>query len=846
MWEYALDKAPYDGKIVEADGEFWYAATPFDHSLSVTYNGTAYSNPTEFLELESGVTGNEVNGIPWGKKHWFVWNSVANLGAPATTFDNVFVRVVPYDYPPPAPVPVEDQTLGIEFQRSGFSISSDPNGLYLTSWSPTLHTTGNGTFLYTGVNTDEPIEFTFSQNVALSSLDETSIQIYQSGTGTPIDFYPEVSGSTVKIWPQAQEIPARQDVLFDNKAYDVLLPAFNPANPGSSVVQRDGYTSGLNQLDTNKRYLLNTYARANAFQTGSGAMQEGTAPAFAASPLVSPSPATNVPTSTKSLQVKFSERIDADSVDYDNFLVTINAYGTTHSVVPGTIELENVVDSTGAYAILTYTLPDDGTTFPPGATVDITGLTGLTDLYGNPLGSVGTTSFDMVGSSGWTADSLTESFDDANQRNYDETTCWWGKYDPKDPGDFSGYGTDGALTGLFSLGTATNSLTVSSTYRLDWDNTNKGAFEYKDLTVKSGGTLYFRPKNDDPSTNGNYPITLRVSGTLTVENGGYIDVSGSDGEDSHLHHVLRHAAERRGRGAAGGAGGGRGNLEAPRATRSPLPRPARAWWRGAGTSYLYTSSSGYLTTAPGAGAAATRRTASLPRSATRATGVNGRRGRGSLRKRQVRQSGGRGRLRRRRVQHDRHLLQQLHLLLPRRDRRRRRRSPQDRHLRAGSWPARSSPSAGTAGTGNTRTTPATRPSTATRRARAGAPAARCRSWRRQDGPPVHGPHQRQRRQGWSARLHLQQLAPLQPGGDGAGGFVLLRRCGAGPAGQRRPVRRDLQPGLHRQADERDLSGPHDLERHLPRRQHRQVRDDADEPERRHPGLAVGHEADPRG
>ena len=101
VWEYAID-VNGDGYITDADKLDAGDASPWYHATHAHGDPDdrrpLYSDAGE-EDLVSAATGNEVDGIPYGSKHYFVWDSVRDIGCPAKPRDDVFLRVTPYDYP---------------------------------------------------------------------------------------------------------------------------------------------------------------------------------------------------------------------------------------------------------------------------------------------------------------------------------------------------------------------------------------------------------------------------------------------------------------------------------------------------------------------------------------------------------------------------------------------------------------------------------------------------------------------------------------------------------------------------------------------------------------------------
>ena len=551
VWEYGVDLNG-DGKIVEADFETWYTVTR--SPITVTIGTDSYTDEG-LTDLVTGVDDSDPNndftsadGIPWGKLHHMVWDSVYDLGAPATTRSDVILRATPYDYPAGSPA---DESLGIDNQVSGFDLERDPDGLVLESWSPSLNNLPGPGYTFTGVLLNEPVVLTFSTPVDPSTVTRDSIQFKKvGGIGERIAGYFHVDNSTgkgvVTFYPQVQEIPARTDILEESTGYSLYIPAYDPANRTNPVVEQNGATPA----DTNGRYFLLSMYNAAALETGTGVLTDSGAPSVG--PLVTPTTTTGIGTGTE-IELSFDERIAASSVDANGFLVTTELFAGVTSVVYGDMELKNITEWNGTkivhFAVLNFK-PDSP--LPVGATIQVAAKTGLTDLYGNALGTASVTTFDTVLTGTTESGSFTESFDDATERDADLTSAFWGTTDPAGIGSGGGLGVSGSLTGMHEMGSGGDQGSIvwktDKTFTIDTDVQDE--WEFETLTIPADHTLILM---------GSKPAIFRVIGEVLVE--GTIDASGQDGDEGIWYDAYNQTGGDGVQGGRGGPGGGTGGYD---------------------------------------------------------------------------------------------------------------------------------------------------------------------------------------------------------------------------------------------------------------------------------------------
>ena len=537
VWEYGIDTTG-DGKIIDTDGEVWVTAT--HATVSRTIGSTTYTDAGETGLITGGeltdLANNDktVNGIPWGKRHDFIWDSVYDLGSPLTPRGDVVVRCTAYDYPPADPT---DLRLGIAAEKTGFDLDHDPDGLWLESWTPTVNTIPDPSFSFAGVKTNEPITFNFSAPVAPLTANKNTIRVYEKGGATLVSGYFATDNSSgkgvVTFYPQAQELPIRPDVLEENTGYTVEIKQYDPNNRTQPLVQR----LNANAADTNALNMLLSTSVPNAFMTGYGATDLVTgAPAFTS--LTTPSSGDTGVAVDTDIVAEFGERLDHASVDFTSFSAWAEGVSGVYSVIPGAFRLSNVVDSSGEWSRLTF---EPSVDLPPGTRIEIRYMSGLTDLAGNGLPTTSAPFFTTILATGSQSPTMSEGFTTSNRLDATQTTAFWGTTDPAIPGPFSGYGVSGTLKGLFDYGDGSdNSITGGTSLAT---TSSKNVWLLKELTIPSGHTL---------TITGTHPATFRVQGAVKID--GTVRVNGNNGSSGFYRTSTGTFAS----GGTGGAGGGKG------------------------------------------------------------------------------------------------------------------------------------------------------------------------------------------------------------------------------------------------------------------------------------------------
>ncbi|MCU0726661.1 MAG: hypothetical protein MUE73_12885, partial [Planctomycetes bacterium] len=526
VWDYGID-VNGDGYITDedkkspSDSSPWYPAT--HAAVSRTIGATTYTDADRNLETEADT--NVVDGLPWGKLHHFVWDSVRDVGSPETGRTDIHIRVTAYDYPTfDNDPPNNDSThsLGIGGTKSGFTLERDPDGLVLSSWAPVLTSASGGGYSFDGVLLDERIKFTFSAPVDPTSVSANTIKIFREGTESQVSGYYETVGSTVTFWPQVDEIPARSDIFVANTGYSVVVPGFDPADPTSPqpIVRR----SGADADDTNALYLLNSTFDVMGFRTGTGVMSDTTGPLVGALTYYDSGPERFV--------WRISERLMPSSIA-GKMQVWVRVFAGIDSVVTGTLTLTNGVDALGPYAEITL-IPNPPLPADPSNDLnfELRLLTGVRDLAGNALQSMGVETVTKPKGGSTSSGSFTEDFTSSTYRDGTLTTVFWGTTPPAvyPPGTS---GTNGYLTGMKDFGAgADGSLTLStsgwtSTYisppgQYYWALTLPRSGESSSKTEWNWSSINLPEKDPNYSYpvmirfSGSSPITFRCAGTATI------------------------------------------------------------------------------------------------------------------------------------------------------------------------------------------------------------------------------------------------------------------------------------------------------------------------------------------
>jgi len=617
-WDFGIDLNG-DGKVIERrddqgnlipGSEEWIETEQCP--LDVTLNGTLYKFENQ-TTLQSASTGNPNEaGYPRGSLHHYIWDSVHDLGAPALDSStgkysrtDVLIRGRAYDYPDQSPASnpaaEADQSKGIGMERAHdakdfpFEIERDPMGLWITDWYPTTNA-GDQTapYMYNGVKVDEPIRFEFNDLLDWDTINKNTMIVKPYGGGTQIaGFYQkqDISGSTVvTFWPQAQELPARTDVLSNNSGYSLEIPAYNPDNRSREIIQR----AGANSQDTNALNILTPGSEDQAFKTGTGALVETTAPSYESMPL--PNPSTSVPVGNKTIELRFDERLDPLSITPSSFELYAETFAGVKTIIPGTVLLSNKVDLSGpggalaSYGVLRVAIPA-GMTLPPGSAIRVVVKTGVTDLAGNALSSQATPSFGTAAVSSTKSGTETESFDDGTLLDASLTTAAWGTAN----GSFNGKAKLGSLMGLFDFGDGSDGAMTGS--RTLTSSSSKSSWSYTSFNLPSGNTLSLR---------GTRPITIRVQGPATITG----TISGTGGTGVGGSYVT--TSKTLSAGGTGSAGGGDGGGAGKYTKGSSTPvvgntgKHAYGFTTAGGTSgggYFQAAYLTYYPTTPGGGGA---------------------------------------------------------------------------------------------------------------------------------------------------------------------------------------------------------------------------------------------------
>lgn len=538
FFEYAIDKNN-DGQIKDTDNEFFARMTPSGEpvahaltpnpqtGLQTYYNAPADSDP------QFGV---RPAGEGWTK---FEWDSVFDLGAPVTSFSNIWIRVTPSD----ANTGFSRIVRNLPGQPAALTIVKHPDSLYLVSWKPKYSNNK------TAMPINDPIEFTFNGQILPSSVTSTTLQVWR-GTGSATSQvrgqYTAVNNgnntATVTFFPDAQSLltgsivygqTAASTVLFPLDDYSFRIPGYSAgANPTLGTTVRP--LTYANPPTVGSTY--STYRLAHVLPINAGALlndpnfkfRTAAAGVYAddgvnvSNLTQTPAPVTTTlvrnagQTGTTGVQLTFNRAIDPFTTLSPNITATlvestiVNGVATSKvPVVPGRWTLTNVSNPDGSSSSTLQFIPLFQ--MPPTSTLQVAWTNGLKGFNGRPL--TPTTFKWPVETYSRVSNSLTlESFTTTTNSDTNVTTALWGT-DGCAAGALSG-GTNG-VAGLPSpTGGSALSIASGSTVTLTLTTNN-----YASITISKGGTLVLDSQSG--------PISVLSTGAISIS--GTVIFKGQDG-----------------------------------------------------------------------------------------------------------------------------------------------------------------------------------------------------------------------------------------------------------------------------------------------------------------------------
>jgi hypothetical protein len=564
LYEYAVDTNG-DGQISDQTNppEFWHTCTPSGaasgHPSSAnpqtnlqTYYYGAFPDPSANDPGSDPAFGQRPANKGWT---YLDWDSARDIGEPATSFTNVWIRVTP-----------SDTSTG--FVRTVHNTSSStvlriiphPDSIFLMSWKPRYSNNKNA------MPVNDPIDFTFNGQISPASVTSTGVQVFR-GTGAATS---QVRGqlslvnnanntATVSFYPDPQSLnlgsvvylqTAASTVLFPSDVYSVRIPGYTVSPPGpypAGDPHVDPATGpSLRPLSYLNPTEYRTFMLIQAVPINAGAQLNDpnykfttagvgvyandqftpSAPATSLQPATTTllksgttSSSTSTPPST-ALSFSFNRALDPNTLQSPNITTTLTGNTVvpagpknTPSVVPGRWTVTNTPGPNGtSSAVLTFTPLFQ---LPPTSQFVFAWNSGLKAFNGNavPAGSFtyNTETYARVTRSLTNLESFSNTNSATNQNDTTVTTAVWGT-DGCAPFAISG-GTNG-LTGISSPsgGSALSVSSGTTTLTLPTNN-------YSTITVSKGATLALASQSGQ--------MSILATGDIVIN--GTVDFRGASG-----------------------------------------------------------------------------------------------------------------------------------------------------------------------------------------------------------------------------------------------------------------------------------------------------------------------------
>jgi hypothetical protein len=556
-FEYAIDATGPggvpDGQIRSEDGEFWVAMTPVGAGSAAIRAITGAKAPDDLpnpdggkfdgknvlenLESYSEAPGdtNDIHPLlPGGGRtagegwHKFDWDSVYDLDAPATTRDNIWMRVIPKD----ADIGFT-ATLRNEPGVTKFINVRDMDAIWLDSFTPKG---GNPT----SVKPNEPIDLLFNGHVHPDSVNASTLLATSNGSDV-LGEYTVVQNpdftTLITFWPLGQSTVDDVNVYDPGDPVTVQQPGMNititltgymggqepdlaPTVPtlvpdnGAYVDGTLAYPGPVTQTST---YLLVQNVQTSvSYDVVAGNHDDSVSGTLGSSV---PIDGATIPGAAPEdpITLTVDKAIDHTTVKSPNIQVFVDSGGGVDSVVPGrwTVTNEQVLspDKTTltTNSILTFT---PFIQYPSGTTIKIQANSGLLTEAGNPVQNGGfspsadgfATTYSIT-AYGTTGDTITEDFTSTvNQDTTIADKASWGD-DPCNPDKLTGLQI-APLSGGSNLTVGKGQVSTITQASVEYDN----------LTVEKGGILRIRVPGG--------PSTIRAR-TMTIR--GTVDLRGEDG-----------------------------------------------------------------------------------------------------------------------------------------------------------------------------------------------------------------------------------------------------------------------------------------------------------------------------
>jgi hypothetical protein len=516
-FDYAID-ANGDG-IINDGQEFW---NPMSATGAAKYEAQRGNNLQTGLMTysESYLASEPEFGARPADKGWtvFEWDSVYDLGAPASSRADVFVRVRPYD------------NLGGVTPDEGFSaflfnetnqpesirLVRDPEGLWLDQFVPS----GGNRF---SVAVNEPLEFHFNGLVDPASVNEETIQIRLFGSQvlgvftteqdeqaftSLVTFYPRTNSTD-----QDELVFSEQDnptVLFPFNEYSVFIPGYAaheslPMTTATVLPDLSGFATEPDETS----HLVQNVEIDTSFTTNAGNYDNGEPNQLE---LITPVGGSSLAPDAAGITLSYSSGVDLTTVRWPNITLTVNnAGGPTAAtaaapVIPFQTSITNVQDPVTGHITSTVEIVPL-THLPSGRTITVQTDSGMLGANGRPVAAT-ETAFTVVSygtkSVAYNEDFSSQTFEDSSIAN----PAAWGT-DPCAPG---------ALTGLQGGGTPPQG--GADLYVPDGAvvNITNAVSDYGNITVEKGGILRIRATS---------AVTIRATGDVSIA--GTVDFKGENG-----------------------------------------------------------------------------------------------------------------------------------------------------------------------------------------------------------------------------------------------------------------------------------------------------------------------------
>lgn len=542
-FEYAVD-ANGDGQIRDVDQEFFLRMTPSGEPVGQASSANPLANAMTYFNAPAD--SNPEFGARPADEGWssFLWDSVYDLGAPVTTYSNVWIRVTPADSNQGFVRVVRN----LPGQNPVFTVIKHPDSVYLMNWRPRISNNKNA------MPVNDPIDFTFNGQIDPASVSSTSVQVFR-GTGAAtsqvrgqlsvlnnadntatVTFYPDPQSTSNGAVVYAQG--AASTVLFPVDDYSVRIPGYTAgddplADPITGPTLRPlGYvnppTSEFSTFRLVQTLPINAGPQLNdpayRFRTAAPGVYalDGVAVVNTAQ-INPPSGAVLLRNAgmgaNPSVTFTFNRAIDPATAVSPNLTVTgttLTQGGSriTAPVVPGRWTVTNTPGPDGTSSATMTFVPL--VQLPSASQIQFAWTNGLKGFNGSPVAAAQFPYTVETYTRITNSNASIESFSNSLQSDTGATTAVWGT-DGCAAGALSG-----ASSGVSGLPTPTGgtALTVNSGSTV---TLTLSTYNYSSITVNKGGTLVLDCQSG--------PITVLATGNITIN--GTVTFRGKDGVSGH-------------------------------------------------------------------------------------------------------------------------------------------------------------------------------------------------------------------------------------------------------------------------------------------------------------------------